>query len=165
LLNPLFDPQDYKSVQDLYPFECNICYTIFNSNIEDGKIPKCPSCSPPNNISLMEIEFLNYLKIPPSIENRQKYIKPYKIDGVKGKKIFEFLGDYWHGNPKIFLPHKLNLSNGIPFEDLYTNTMKKFVELKAKGYDIYYIWENDWNQWKRKTISTFPIKKYKYGTI
>ena len=154
---PLFNPTDLKSAQDIYPFQCVKCKTTFNSNIEDGKVPKCPACFPRNNISLPEIEFLDHLHIT----ERQTYIKPYKVDGIKGNKIFEFLGDYWHGNPKIFLSEDINLSNNTSFGELYTKTMAKFVSLKQMGYDIYYIWEHKWNAWNRNKSIPFPIKRFK----
>ena len=108
-----------------------------------------------------EIEFLDYLNIPSTPEHRQKYIRPYKVDGISKNKIFEFLGDYWHGNPKIFLPEETNNSNKTSFGNLYQSTTNKFIKLKEMGYDIYYIWESDWNQWKRDKSLPFPIKKYK----
>lgn len=158
LLKPLFKPDDFKSVNELYSFECNTCHTIFNSNIEDGKIPRCPACFTRNNISMPEIEFLDYL----NINERQKYIKPYKVDGIKNKKVFEFLGDYWHGNPKVFQSDGINLSNKISFGELYKKTLEKFSYLNDLGYDIYYIWENNWNQWNKNPFKTiFPLKKFK----
>ncbi len=158
---PLFNPNDFTTVQDFYQFECISCHTIFNSNIEDGKIPKCPSCFARNNVSMPEIEFLDHLHII----DRQKYIKPYKVDGIKNKKIFEFLGDYWHGNPQIFLSDGMNYSAKTTFGELYIKTIKKFVELKAQGYDIYYVWENEWNRWKQRKQSSFPLRKYKENII
>lgn len=146
------------------PFQCVKCKTIFKSKLDDGKIPKCPFCFKRNNISNAEIEFLNYLKIPNTIENRQKFIKPFKVDGIKNNKIFEFLGDYWHGNPIIFNENDTNLLNKTTFKDLYNKTLNKFKSLNDNGYDIYYIWENDWNKWKKNKNLSFPIQKYKIHT-
>ena len=162
-IKPLFIPNDFKTVHDLYPFSCNSCHIIFMSNIEDGRIPRCPACSPPNNISFAEMEFLDYIGI--ITEDRQKYIKPYKVDGIRGNKIFEFFGDYWHGNPKLFPPHEVNSSNKIKFGDLFKNTTAKLQSLNDRGYDIYYIWENDWNLWKKNKLSIFPLRKYKNGNL
>jgi hypothetical protein len=159
LLKPLFDPSQFVSVQEYYPFECSKCHTIFKSNIEDGKIPKCPACFSRNNISFPELEFLDYLKI----EDRQKYIKPFKVDGCKNKKIFEFLGDFWHGNPIRFDKNNYNKIVKKTFGELYDNTIYKFRELYQMGYTIYYVWENDWNLWINKKRQTFPIKKFKFN--
>jgi len=112
------------------------------------------------HISKPEIKFLDYLKIPNIKKNRQKYIKPFKIDGIKGNKIFEFLGDYYHGNPKTKNPNDYNTICHKTFKELYENTMGKFNRLNDMGYSIYYMWENDWNLWNKNKILTFPIKKY-----
>ena len=108
----------------------------------------CPKCM--YIISKPEIKFLNYINIPDTLENRQVYIKPYKVDGYDSKTntIYEFLGDYWHGNPNV---HNLNDFNKVckkTFSELYKNTKNRFNKLKSLGYTIKYIWENDWNKFK-----------------
>ena len=111
---PLWTRNQFTTVQEEYPFQCINCKTVFDDNLEDGKVPKCPKCFKRNNISMMEIEFLNILKI----HTRQKYITPFKVDGIKNNKIFEFLGDYWHGNPSRFNHvniNKKNIKNRISF--------------------------------------------------
>jgi len=47
--------------------------------------------------SKSEIEFLNYQKVP----NKIQYIGGYYVDGYDPiiNTAYEFLGDYWHGNP------------------------------------------------------------------
>ena len=117
------------------------------------------------HISKPETEFLNYLKIPDIKENRQKFISPYKIDGYKNNKIFEFLGDYFHGNPNKYNSVNYNQICHKTFGELYENTIQKFNKLNDLGYSIYYIWESDWNLWNKGKINTFPIKKYNKNKI
>jgi len=66
----------------------------------------CSKCG--FNISKLETEFLDFF----NISNRQKYIKEIriKVDGydVETNTVYEFLGDYWHGNPKIFNLNEIN---------------------------------------------------------
>lgn len=108
----------------------------------------CPKCV--SKISKPEIEFLDHLQIPNTRENRQKYIKPYKVDGYdqKTNTIYEFLGDYWHGNLECNKKEDLNEIAHKTFGELYQNTFKKFDKLKSLGYNIKYIWESDWNKFK-----------------
>jgi len=113
----------------------------------------CPKCN--NIISKPETEFLNYLNIPNTKENRQVKIGRKKVDGLKDNIVYEFLGDYWHGNPNV---HNLNDFNKVckkTFGELYENTKNKFILLKNNGYKIKYIWENDWKNFK-KGIDQFP---------
>jgi Fe2+ or Zn2+ uptake regulation protein len=111
-------------------------------------------------ISKPEISFLNYMKI--SEENRQVYIKPYKIDGIdlKTNTLYEFLGDYFHGNPKKFNKDIINKTTKKSFGELYQNTFKKFDKLKSLGYNIKYIWESDWKKWSKNKIGNIPLLEY-----
>ena len=85
-----------------------------------------------------------------NVKNRQKHIKPFRVDGVDFEKkiIYEFLGDYWHGNPIKFKADGVNQINKKTFGNLYDETFKKFDTLKNMGYTVKYIWENDWNNFK-----------------
>ena len=72
----------------------------------------------------------------------------FKSDGYdpKTNTIYEFLGDYWHGNPKLYDFDKVNLNNGVSFKELNQKTFERFDEIKKLGYNIKYIWENDYNK-------------------
>ena len=121
----------------------------------------CPKCF--NRISKPETKFLNYLKIPDTKENRQVLILRKKVDGYddKTKTIYEFLGDYWHGNPRIHNPKDINRANKKTFGELYENTFnKKFKILKENGYIIKYIWECDWDEWNKNPNKNIPIINY-----
>lgn len=132
---------------------CNKCNKIFNQSPHDHLDGHgCPYC--PHHISKPEIKFLDLLKIT----QRQKHICGYKVDGIKGNKIYEFLGNYYHGNPKIYKSKEYNQICHKTFGELYNNTQKKLILLKNKGYKVYYIWEKDWNDWNGGIIKTMPIK-------
>jgi DNA-directed RNA polymerase subunit RPC12/RpoP len=132
---------------------CNRCKKIFNQTPHDHLDGHgCPYC--PHHISKPEILFLNFLKIT----QRQNYICGYKVDGIKGNKIFEFLGNYYHGNPKIYKSKEYNQICHKTFGELYKITKRKLTLLKNEGYKVYYIWEKDWNDWNNGIIKTFPIK-------
>jgi hypothetical protein len=96
-----------------------------------------------NYSSQKEKDFLNHLKI----EERQVYIGGRLVDGYDPltETIYEFLGDYWHGNPALFLPEKINICNQKTFGELYDKTFARFNILKSMGYKIKYVWENTWD--------------------
>jgi len=54
-----------------------------------------------------------------------------------------FIGDFWHGNPKVFDPNKINKLCKKTFQELYNNTLKRESELINAGYSLITIWEND----------------------
>lgn len=117
----------------------------------------CPKCI--NIISKSETEFLDYMKIPQIEGNRQKHIKPYKVDGydLETNTVYEFLGDYWHGNPIKFNSNDYNLICHRTFGDLYKETFDKLGRLKKMGYNVKYIWENDWEKFRKKETNTLSI--------
>jgi hypothetical protein len=133
---------------------------VFEDDIDDGRIPKCPVCFKNNQISKMEKDFLEYLNIPDDKSSRQFAIDHFKVDGIKGNKIFEFLGDYWHGNPSRYPPNKVNRTNKKTFGDLYKSTINNLHTLSKLGYRVYYMWETDWLDWLQGKRSTFPLKCY-----
>lgn len=66
------------------------------------------------------------------------------------KTIYEFHGDFWHGNPKKYNPEDINPKSKKPFGKLYKNTLHKELLLKKQGYNYVCIWDSEW----KKTIQT-----------
>ncbi len=110
----------------------------------------CPSCSK-GNCSKISREWLDTLNIPKGYRER-------RFKGFGGKRgirvdaydpdtntVYEFLGDYWHGNPEVgrFAPHKINKHSKKSFGKLYKETMERIDLLKENGYKVIYIWESD----------------------
>jgi G:T-mismatch repair DNA endonuclease (very short patch repair protein) len=100
------------------------------------------------NISKMESDWLDSLSIPDDQEHRNVYVRgntrKYKVDGLHNQAIYEFYGDFWHGNPSRFHREDINLANKISFGELYDNTMRREQELQKLGYNVITIWESDW---------------------
>lgn len=80
-------------------------------------------------------------------------IKQYRIPGTRyladgfdpeTNTVYEFLGDFWHGNPKIYNPNDINAVNKKSFGILYENTLKRRNYLKSLDYKIKYIWESEY---------------------
>ena len=101
-------------------------------------------------ISKFESKFLNFLKIPNTENHRQVKILKKRVDGYdpNTNTIYEYLGDYYHGNPQKFEFKKYNQICHKTFGELYENTIRKFELLKNNGYNIKYIWETDWKKFK-----------------
>ena len=92
---------------------------------------------------------------------RQYYIKPYKVDGyiskipeslkflltenekVKGI-VFEFLGDYWHGNLDVYNESEINRVTKSSMNELFEKTFQRFQYLKNLNYKIFFQWESDY---------------------
>jgi hypothetical protein len=90
--------------------------------------------------------WLDSLNIPD--EYREKTIKlpngkRYIVDALFNDVIYEFNGDFWHGNPNIFDPNEINPMNNKSYGELYKMTVKKKNDLMKYGYKIISIWESD----------------------
>lgn len=120
--------------------------------------PKCGKC----RISRSEIDFLNYINV--TKENRQFTIPSTKcqVDGIclETKTVYEFLGDYWHGNPKLYNRNLPILNSKLSCGDVYDRTWDRFEKLKIMGYTVKYIWENDWKEWSKNKMGDIPIQEY-----
>ena len=117
----------------------------------------CPKCV--HRISKPEEEFLNYLKIPNTPTYRQLKIYHSNVDGYdkNTNTIYEFLGDYYHGNPKKFKLCDYNETCNKTFGELYYNTFEKFRLLKNLGYNIKYVWESDWKKFIKKETNILNL--------
>ena len=124
-----------------------------NSHLNGNECPKCRG-----TISKLETDFLNYL----NIKERQKYISVYRVDGYDpaANIIYEFLGDYWHGNLQRFSSNEYNIQVHKTFGQLHEEVFSKFKRLKELGYDVKYIWESDWKLWSKNKSNQIPLKNY-----
>lgn len=57
--------------------------------------------------------------------------------------IYEFDGDFIHGNPKYYNPEDTNGLTGKTFGELYEATLKKRETILKAGYNLVHIWEDD----------------------
>lgn len=73
----------------------------------------------------------------------------YKVDGYDEltNTIYEFHGDVWHGNPKVFddddCPHPHDKT--VTAKELYDATIARDEFLRG-AYNLVTIWESDWNE-------------------
>jgi hypothetical protein len=110
-------------------------------------------------ISKPETEWLNWLNVPNSSNNRQIKLKingkRIKVDGFipETNTIYEFWGDYWHGNPTVFDSNKIHPVIKITYQELLDRTNEKRKLITSAGYNLVDIWENDWNRIKQQKVS------------
>ena len=82
------------------------------------------------------------------------------VDGYdpKTNTIYEFLGDYWHGNPERFNPNDIHHFCKKTYGQLYENTFSTMKKVKSLGYNVKYIWETDWLKFKHKKTPVLKIQ-------
>lgn len=79
--------------------------------------------------------------------NGEKTVLTYRVDFCINKKIIEFNGDIWHGNPNIFQEWETpNPLNDKTSKEIWKNDKKRIDEIKKEGFDVKVIWEKDYNE-------------------
>lgn len=127
---------------------------------------ECQRCS--NQYSDMSMGWLlfmekRYLTEIQHAKNLGEFVIPgtrYKADGYikSSNTIFEFHGDFWHGNPELYDENQMNPRVGLTYGELYNKTKDKSKIILDKGYNLVEIWENDW----KKFITTIKILQCKW---
>ena len=126
-----------------------------SNHIQGRGCTKCSNCrSSKKSMEWLNMINVNYpdLRTYDSVEGEYRIPNTnYSADGYdeKTNTIFEFHGDYWHGNPKLFSQEQMNLTTKCTFGELYNKTLNKRKKLEELGYKYIEIWENDWNKMKK----------------
>ena len=115
---------------------------------------KCPKCI--GSISKGEIEWLNEMEkiIGKKIERNGMLIignRSFRPDGIdrENKKIYEYNGDFFHGNPNFYNAKDKNPIAKKTFGKLYQETLKREAIFIKAGYKVISIWESDYKEIKK----------------
>ena len=68
------------------------------------------------------------------------------VDGYDAvtQTVYEFLGDEWHGHPRLW--HKVCNHCHQPHRALFASTERKMRTLTDHGYTVLYMWESDYRR-------------------
>ena len=113
----------------------------------------CPNCSG-TGYSKVQITWIEYQVFKNKIYirhalNSNEYRIPtsrYSVDGYceETNTVYEFHGDYYHGNPKIYSSDVFNTKMKKTMGELYKKTQDKKEFIISLGYNYVEMWENDW---------------------
>ena len=113
----------------------------------------CPRCTH-RGYSKVQIEWLNFVALYYGLdiqhaENGGEFDLPatrYSADGYcqATNTVYEFHGDFWHGNPARFDPSAVNVTNKKTFGELYAATLAREAEIKQLGYQLVVMWQYQW---------------------
>jgi very-short-patch-repair endonuclease len=102
---------------------------------------------------------LDYFNITDDENHRQVNIGKYRVDGVADDNvIYEYNGDFWHGNPVIYKSTS-KLFGSLTAGDKWKKDKERLDVINKKGYDVKVIWEKDWNDFQNKVISEIDFLK------
>ncbi len=116
----------------------------------------CPKCNPRQH-SYIAMSWIKYIECKTgyalqhaeSLEGEFKIPNSrYKADGYckETNSIFEFHGDFFHGNPYKYDQNEINKLTKKTMGELYNNTLLKKDYCLREGFTYYEIWENDWRR-------------------
>lgn len=105
---------------------------------------------------------LSSAKYEDGADNREAVIatvsgKRYSVDYYLpyAKKIIEFYGDLWHGNPELYGAdeHPIYWSlHSKTAEEMWANDKMKIDDIVNSGYQVLVVWENDFKTNQQATI-------------
>lgn len=144
--------EKYRGAHIPISIVCPYHGSFFQSPNSHLKGRGCPDCQWKNS-SKMEKQWLDTLNIDKKYRNFSIKInsKVYKFDAYipDTNTIYEFYGDFWHGNPNKYTSG-YNSKNNISYEDLYKRTIERENFLKQNGFNIITIWEDDYIKQNKK---------------
>ncbi len=119
----------------------------------------CPFCASSKTFSFMAIEWLNTIEKQENIiiQHRGNSDKEFSIPGTKytvdgyckeTNTVYEFHGNYWHGNPRLFNKDDINERVQRTYGELYSDTIKKEQIIKKLGYHLITMWEDEFDNYK-----------------
>lgn len=146
----------YTSTHDKVEIECSIHGSFYQTpNNHTSKAQGCPRCVSfrSSKISLQWIEHLRtntglYIQAADCDEGE------YKIPGTQWladgfcsvtNTIYEFHGDYWHGNPLVYNASDMHPVVHITYGELYLRTQSREQSIRDLGFNVVSIWESEWN--------------------
>ena len=129
-------------------WKCSVCDKEWKSIINNrSKGQGCPSCA--HRFSKKCSAWIDGFNNP-NIEKGGGHTvegRNFEFDGFDKttNTIYEFYGDYWHGNPRVYDPDD-KIFYGKTFGELYEKTLKREEFLISCGYSLVTIWEDTWDK-------------------
>lgn len=127
--------------------------TVIHARTARAKGTNCPHCSKSKSYSKAEINWLISVEKKENIVIRNalsedgqfKIIGVGKVDGYcqETNTVYEFHGDYWHGNPSIYNRNEINAVTKSTFGELYDKTIRREHKIRELGYNLIVKWESD----------------------
>ena len=101
----------------------------------------CVNGSKPANAWLdsLGIDLVREFRLP---EKRTRPVDGYCIET---NTIYQFHGDYYHGNPVIYEPSAFSKKHNKTFGELYEHSCRMDQEIIDFGYNLVVMWEYDWS--------------------
>ena len=141
-----YDSVQYETTMVKVNIACSTHGSFFQTPGHHLAGQGCPKCFA--KCSKVEQQWLDKMNIPE--ENRQVSVRLsdgsyIKADGFQDNTVYEFWGDFWHGNPDLYSPDKINPKTKTTFGELYEATLRKRQKILESGFNLVEIWESNFS--------------------
>lgn len=145
----------FKNIKSKVPIICNTCKHEFESSIGNhihGRY-QCPQCSQSKGYSIKQIKWIESIMkteniiiiyaFSPRSEHRIPTIG--RVDGfcMLTNTVYEYHGDFWHGNPLKYNSNDINPVSKKSYGELYEKTLIRDQKIRNLGYDLIVKWETN----------------------
>jgi G:T-mismatch repair DNA endonuclease (very short patch repair protein) len=113
----------------------------------------CYVCPPTTGYSRAQITWLEDVMKQTGVIIRHALSpeKEFKIPGVgrvdgycaATNTVYEFHGDFWHGNLARYDPNDMNNVKYKSYGELFTRTLQRDAKIRSLGYNLIVKWETD----------------------
>lgn len=140
-----YNYMNYKNDSTKIEIMCSVHGSFFQTPNKHLQGRGCPKCS--NNISKPSTEWLDKLNVPLR-EQSFKFTnekRKRQVDGYdpKNNTIYQFHGNYWHGNSKRYEPTNTHPIIKKTFGQLHEETLRRDQNIRDSGYNLVVCWEHD----------------------
>jgi len=142
-----YDSVVYKNIREKVIITCPIHGKFEQTPDNHLQGRGCPRCIK----TYKQHKWLDFIGLPNDKTHREVTLKigskKFRVDGYnsKIKTVYEFNGDSWHGNPKMFDCNDINQITKTTYGYLYNKTIQKEEVLKTAGFNVVSIWESDFD--------------------
>jgi len=165
-----YDKSIYINAKTKVLITCYKCGDFEQNPSKHYNGANCPNCVN-SNYSKQSMLYLNFISKFYNVniqhaENGYEYkiVNVGKADGYckETNTIYEYHGDFWHGNPKKYEQNCINKRTGKTFGELYQKTLEREQQIRDLGFNLITIWESDWiklNKYVKIMQKKFSISK------
>ncbi len=140
-----FEQVIYMGSNEKIIVTCNLHGNYFISANDYLGGHRCSKCA--RTVSQKEQKWIDSFENHNIVQQKVLNIngKQLKVDGYDpvSNTVYEFYGDFWHGNPQIYNSNAYNKANGKTYGELYLKTKEKENIIKEAGFNLITIWEHD----------------------
>lgn len=143
----IYNISTFKNMNTKMAIICSLHGCFWQTPAEHKKaVVGCPKCNCSNK-SKQELDWLSTFNILFQYQKRINFTstKYFIVDAFdpSTNTVYEYLGDFWHGNLNKYSSEEINPICKKTFKQLNDETVFKLNSLKSLNYTVLYIWESD----------------------